>query len=54
LARNAIYYLSYDAKLAVGGPQGPPVAGKKVIISHLEEVKVITRFPYVNIKNNNC
>ena len=40
-----IEWLSEAFGLAQGGRQRPPRAGKLVKLGHLEEVKVVTRFP---------
>ncbi len=40
-----IEWLSEAFGLAQGGRQRPPRAGKFVKLGHLEEVKVVTRFP---------
>jgi hypothetical protein len=40
-----IEWLSEAFGLAQGGRQRPPSAGKLVKLGHLEEVKVVTRFP---------
>ena len=40
-----IEWLSEAFGLAPGGRQRPPRAGKLVKLGHLEEVKVVTRFP---------
>ena len=40
-----IEWLSEAFGLAPGGWQRPPRAGKFVKLGHLEEVKVVTRFP---------
>ncbi|KKA16240.1 hypothetical protein T310_10178, partial [Rasamsonia emersonii CBS 393.64] len=40
-----IEWLSEAFGLAQGGWQRPPRAGKLVKLGHLEEVKVVTRFP---------
>ena len=40
-----IEWLSEASGLARGGRQRPPRAGKLVKLGHLEEVKVVTRFP---------
>ena len=40
-----IEWLSEAFGLALGGRQRPPGAGKFVKLGHLEEVKVVTRFP---------
>ncbi len=40
-----IEWLSEAVGLALGGRQRPPGAGKSVKLGHLEEVKVVTRFP---------
>ena len=40
-----IEWLSEAFGLAPGGRQRPPRAGKFVKLGHLEEVKVVTRFP---------
>ena len=41
-----IEWLSEAFGLAQEGWQRPPRAGKLVKLGHLEEVKVVTRFPY--------
>jgi hypothetical protein len=41
-----IEWLSEAFGLAQGGRQRPPRAGKLFKLGHLEEVKVVTRFPY--------
>ena len=41
-----IEWLSEAFGLAQGGWQRPPRAGKLVKLGHLEEVKVVTRFPW--------
>jgi hypothetical protein len=41
-----IEWLSEAFGLAPGGRQRPPRAGKFVKLGHLEEVKVVTRFPH--------
>src|ERR1700712_3895220 len=43
-----IEWLSEASGLAQGGGQLPPRAGKLSKLGHLEEVKVVTRFPLVN------
>ena len=43
-----IEWLSEAFGLAQGGRRRPPRAGKFVKLGHLEEVKVVTRFPLVN------
>ena len=46
-----IEWLSEAFGLAQGGWQRPPRAGKLVKLGHLEEVKVVTRFPnYISLQ----